>query len=362
MEGMIGVAGEFRGDGWISPVCAVFTKCIFPYTAHTMHGSWLIWEFPYVSSRTKISYVRKGEEGKMLQAKKWITLPLCLAIGISVQSIAANPFQNDREEHVVEEDFTPRRGKYAPTATQGWYYPHRTDGLQPPIPAEMQYIEKYGGYCIDRKHDSMEEGDRVIYLTFDAGYENGNVARVLDVLKDKNVPAAFFILENLVTSNTALVQRMAEEGHLVCNHTAHHHDMTKMDRDGFAAELSAMEQVYTEKTGVKLAPYYRPPEGKTNEDNLRWADAMGYKTIFWSYAYADWDNERQMDPKKALDKLLAELHNGEVLLLHPTSATNAAILSAFIDSLVKKGFRFGTLDELTGASELSNAAEACGDA
>lgn len=298
----------------------------------------------------------------MFRVKKWIALPLCLGITVSVQSVAAIPLQKGREERVMEENFTPRRGKYAPTGAQGWYYPHRTDGVQPPIPAEMQYIEKYGGYCIDKMHTSMTEGERVIYLTFDAGYENGNVARILDVLKEKNVPAAFFILENLVTANTELVRRMVAEKHLVCNHTAHHHDMTRMDKAGFAAELSAMEKIYTEKTGEKLAPYYRPPEGKTNEDNLRWAEELGYKTIFWSYAYADWDNERQMDPAKALDKLLTGLHNGEVLLLHPTSATNAAILSDLIDALVEKGFRFGTLDELTGASDPANDAGACGNA
>lgn len=288
----------------------------------------------------------------MIEKKKACAILLAAGIfcGIAADTSAAFPFAKKAETDVIEEDFTPRRGRYAPTAAQGWYYPHRTDGVQPPIPPEMQYIEKYDGYCIDKTHNSMAEGERVIYLTFDAGYENGNVARILDVLKEKDVPAAFFILENLVKSNTELVQRMAAEGHLVCNHTARHRDMTKMDRDGFAAELSAMEQIYTEITGEKLAPYYRPPEGKTNEDNLRWAKELGYKTIFWSYAYADWDNERQMDPAKALDKLMTGLHNGEVLLLHPTSATNAAILSAFIDALVEKGFRFGTLDELTGST------------
>ena len=111
----------------------------------------------------------------MFRVKKWIALPLCLGITVSVQSVAAIPLQKGREERVMEENFTPRRGKYAPTGAQGWYYPHRTDGVQPPIPAEMQYIEKYGGSCIDKTHTSMTEGERVIYLTFDAGYDNGNV-------------------------------------------------------------------------------------------------------------------------------------------------------------------------------------------
>ncbi len=301
----------------------------------------------------------------MRKVKKAVAM--LLAVGVlstsAVHATAAFPFTKKAETDMIEEDFTPKRGKYAPTAAQGWYYPHRTDGVQPPVPSELQYIEKYDGYCIDSTHPSMTEGERVIYLTFDAGYENGNVARILDVLKEKNVPAAFFILENLVQSNGELVRRMAVEGHLVCNHTARHRDMTKMDRDGFAAELAAMEKVYTESTGEKLAPYYRPPEGKTNENNLRWAKELGYKTVFWSYAYADWDNERQMEPAKALDKLLTGLHNGEVLLLHPTSATNAAILSAFIDALTEKGFRFGTLDELTGTTSPSeNERGACANA
>lgn len=297
-------------------------------------------------------FLSKGEN-ILFRIKKRIAIFLAciLALRFVLPCNAAGPMQKEsiEEDHVVEEDFTPRRGKYAPTASQGWYYPHRTDGMQPPIPAEMQYIENYGGYCIDKTHSSMAEGEKVIYLTFDAGYENGNVARILDVLKEKNVPAAFFILENLVKTNTELVCRMEREGHLVCNHTARHKDMTKMaNKEAFSAELSALEQIYTEKTGKKLSPYYRPPEGKTNEDNLRWANELGYKTIFWSYAYADWDNERQMAEGKALEKLLSGVHNGEVLLLHPTSATNAAILGAFIDALTEKGFRFGTLDELTG--------------
>lgn len=286
--------------------------------------------------------------------KMFCTTMLCIfsavlglqCAGENVQTASA---RRKAEETVLSEDFTPRRGRYAPTAAQGWYCPHRSDGVQPSTPAEMQYIEKYNGWCIDRAHSSMADGDRVIYLTFDAGYENGNVARILDVLKEKGTPAAFFILENLVTSNTELVRRMTDEGHLVCNHTAKHRDMTKMEnKEMFAAELNAMEQIYREKTGKKLAAYYRPPEGKTNEDNLRWANELGYKTIFWSYAYADWDNEKQMEPEKALEKLLNGVHNGEVLLLHPTSDTNVAILGRFIDALTAKGFRFGTLDELTG--------------
>ena len=235
-------------------------------------------------------------------------------------------------------------------AVNGWYFHHSVEGKQPPIASEMAYVEKYDGYYVDRKHDSMDDEDKVIYLTFDAGYENGNVQKILDILEDENVPAAFFILEGLVKQETELVKRMAEEGHLVCNHTASHKDMTKVtSEEAFREELTKMEKIYTDATGKTLDPYYRPPEGKITEENMIFAQSCGYKTIFWSFAYADWDNDRQMAPEQAKEKILSETHNGEVVLLHPTSATNAAILKDLIHAWKEMGFRFGTLHELTGA-------------
>ncbi|MBQ7929427.1 MAG: polysaccharide deacetylase family protein, partial [Clostridia bacterium] len=167
-------------------------------------------------------------------------------------------------------------------------------------------------------------------------------------LKEENVPAAFFVLENLVTRNTDLVKRMAEEGHLVCNHTARHGDMSAASKEEFTRELETMERVYRDTTGSEIARYYRPPEGKFSRDNLMWAEEMGYRTVFWSCAYADWDNGRQMEPDAAKEKLLSGTHNGEVLLLHPTSSTNAAILADLIREWRDMGYRFGTLDELCG--------------
>lgn len=234
----------------------------------------------------------------------------------------------------------------ASTAVSNWYCKHMEDGKRPPMPAEMNYIDKHNGYFLG-------EDDKVIYLTFDAGYENGNIAKILDTLKAEEVPAAFFVLENLVTRNTGLVQRMVDEGHTVCNHTARHGDMTQKSESEFAAELAAMEQIYKEKLGCDLAKYYRPPEGKFTEANLEWADKLGYKTIFWSFAYADWDNNNQMSAEKASAKVLSGTHNGEVLLLHPTSATNAEILPTLIREWKNMGYRFGTLDELTSQAKSS---------
>ena len=225
-----------------------------------------------------------------------------------------------------------------------WYCVHAKDHARPAADASLSWIEKYDGYYIGK-----DEQDKVIYLTFDAGYENGNIAKVLDVLKEKNVPAAFFILSHLVEKNTELVKRMFDEGHLVCNHTARHKNMASVEnKTAFEKELSELESVCLEKTGQAMAKYYRPPEGTFSEKNLRHAKELGYQTIFWSFAYADWDNQKQMSTERAKEKILSNLHAGEVMLLHPTSSTNAHILGEVIDECRAQGYRFGTLHELTG--------------
>ena len=211
----------------------------------------------------------------------------------------------------------------------------------------MSFIEKYEGYYLDKNHTDYGS-EKVIYLTFDAGYENGNIEKILDILKEREVPAAFFVLSNIIKKDTQLIKRMAEEGHTVCNHTASHRDMTKIKNiDEFKSELEALESVYKEYTGLDMAKFYRPPEGKFSEQNLQFAKELGYKTIFWSFAYADWDNAKQPSPESAYNLIMSNIHNGAILLLHPTSSTNAEILGRVIDDLKIQGFTFGTLDQLT---------------
>ena len=146
-----------------------------------------------------------------------------------------------------------------------------------------------------------------------------------------------------------MIDHMLQDGHLVCNHTMSHKDTSAMTDEQFAAELDGLATIYKEQTGKEMPRYYRPPEGKYSESNLRCAQKMGYKTIFWSFAYADWDNDKQPDLEAAKKKILENTHNGAVILLHPTSATNAAILADLIDTWRAEGYRFGSLDELTGA-------------
>lgn len=230
---------------------------------------------------------------------------------------------------------------------QSWYCVRAKDHRQPRADAALSYVEQYGGYYIDHRHTAPADTDKVVYLTFDAGYENGNVAKVLDTLKAAEVSGAFFILGNLPESEPALVRRMAEEGHLVCNHTFTHKDMTGNGVSGLEAELTRLETACREACGVEIAKFFRPPEGKFDREMLTEAQRLGYKTVFWSFAYADWDNQKQPDPAAAKQKILDNVHNGAVLLLHPTSATNAAILGDVIATLRAEGYRFGTLYELT---------------
>lgn len=190
-------------------------------------------------------------------------------------------------------------------------------------------------------------GDKKIYLTFDAGYENGFTPAILDVLKKQNVKAAFFIVGNYLKTAPDLVKRMLAEGHIVGNHTYHHPDMSKIsDFEAFKKEINELEDIYKSVTGSEIKKYYRPPQGKFCRENLINAKQLGYKTIFWSLAYVDWYLDRQPTREQAFAKLLPRMHPGAIILLHSTSETNAAILDELITKIKSEGYTFASLDEL----------------
>ena len=220
----------------------------------------------------------------------------------------------------------------------------RCPGGTPGFPAEAESIAEYDAFYIDK---SLTEGEKRIYLTFDAGYENGNVEKILDTLKEEGVPAAFFLLDNIILKNTDLVNRIAEEGHLVCNHTKNHKNLSYADDEQIRRDLTSLENIYREKCGREMAKYFRFPEGSYSIEALKSVQKLGYKTIFWSFAYDDWDNNRQPDPNRAIKKVLDNTHNGAVMLFHPTSSTNAQILPELIHRWREMGYTFGTLDQLT---------------
>ena len=213
---------------------------------------------------------------------------------------------------------------------------------EPPVgPASSEELSRFDAAYLGNTQE------KIIYLTFDAGYENGCTAKILDTLKKHNVPAAFFLVGNYIERNPDLVRRMVAEGHIVGNHTMHHKDMSLLtDNEIFAKELTDLESLYQQITGQELPKYYRPPQGVYSQDNLRMAKEMGYRTVFWSLAYVDWNNNAQPTAEQAFQKLLPRIHNGAVVLLHSTSQTNAQILDELLTKWEQQGYTFGTLENL----------------
>ena len=229
----------------------------------------------------------------------------------------------------------------AAVPTASWGLSFRQEGSAPVGTAGMEQLRQYdAAYLGDTR-------EKVLYLTFDAGYENGCTEQVLDTLKKHQVRAAFFLVGNYIERNADLVRRMVEEGHIVGNHTMHHYDMSRLSgKETFSKELTDLEDLFRQTTGKALPKFYRPPQGVDSQDNLKMAKELGYKTVFWSLAYVDWLNDKQPTREEAFRKLLPRTHNGAVVLLHSTSKTNAEILDDLLTQWENLGYRFGTLEEL----------------
>lgn len=239
-----------------------------------------------------------------------------------------------------------RQQAVAAAAVNNWGLSFQTEGRTPQGNASAAELKKYDAYfCGD-------EDQPVIYLTFDAGYENGYTAQILDVLRSHKAPAAFFLVGNYLQQEPELVQRMLDEGHIVGNHTWSHPDIaTVQTKEALAQQLTKLEDLFREVTGQEMSKYYRPPQGKYSQDNLELAQSLGYTTVFWSLAYVDWYENDQPTRDQAFAKLIPRIHNGAVVLLHSTSRTNAEILDELLTAWEDLGYRFGTLDELTQPGE-----------
>lgn len=207
--------------------------------------------------------------------------------------------------------------------------------------ATAESLAEYDAYYIG---DATE---KVIYLTFDCGYENGNTDAILAALKNHSVPATFFVVGHYLESAPDMIKRMVEEGHTVGNHTYHHPDMSQIsDESTFRKEMEDTSNLYKEITGQDMAMYYRPPQGKYSTSNLEMAKAMGYSTFFWSLAYVDWNVDDQPSTEEAMEKMTSRIHPGAVVLLHNTSSTNAKVLDDLLTKWESMGYSFGTLEEL----------------
>lgn len=225
-----------------------------------------------------------------------------------------------------------------------WGLGFGTEGTQPTGNVTAEELKQYDAYYLGDKEK------KVIYLTFDCGYENGNTEAILDALKKHNAPATFFVVGHFLETAPELAKRMVQEGHTVGNHTYHHPDMSAIsDMSSFQKEVEDVSALFKEITGTDMVKYYRPPQGKYSTENLEMAKTLGYQTFFWSLAYVDWNADAQPTKEEAFDKLLTRIHPGAIVLLHNTSKTNGEILDELLTKWEEMGYEFRPLSELPEA-------------
>lgn len=247
----------------------------------------------------------------------------------------------EKERQAQSRKKEPPAGWQLTLASEDWGLSFGEPGTQSVGNASSEDLAWYDAYYVG------SDDEKVIYLTFDCGYENGNTEPILDALKKHDVQATFFVVGHFLETAPEMVKRMVEEGHTVGNHTYHHPDMpTISDQEAFRKELDDVAALFAEITGTELSSYYRPPQGKCNVENLRMAQEMGYHTIFWSLAYVDWDQDNQPGHEEAFSRLTGRVHPGAVVLLHNTSRTNGEILDELLTRWEEMGYTFRQLSEL----------------
>lgn len=243
----------------------------------------------------------------------------------------------------IDEWAVPASGS---VSVENWGLGFGQEGSQPSGNASAEELKKYNAHYVG----SSEE--KVIYLTFDAGYENGNTQPILDALKKHNVPATFFVVGHYLESAPELVKQMVADGHFVGNHTYHHLDMSSISsKESFEKEMRDVESLFKEITGTELTRFYRPPQGKYSTKNLKMAQELGYHTFFWSLAYVDWYQDKQPTKEEAFKKLVGRIHPGAIVLLHSTSRTNGEILDELLAKWEEMGYTFRTLEDFAESSE-----------
>ena len=277
----------------------------------------------------------------MTKWRRWagnISLLVCAYI---FGAVAAGVVEGwDQTKEVVQQMTS---GTRLTVYSDNWGLGFGQEGTQPTGNVSAEELAQYNAWYV------APGEEKVIYLTFDAGYENvqESTVQILDALKKHQVPATFFLVGNYLETRPDLVRRMVDEGHIVGNHTYHHPDMGSIsDRASFAAELTALEDKYREITGQEMVRFYRPPQGKYSRENLQMAQELGYQTFFWSLAYVDWYEDDQPTREEAFDKLLGRIHPGAIVLLHSTSTTNGEILDELLTKWKEMGYTFKNIDEL----------------
>ena len=240
---------------------------------------------------------------------------------------------------------SPTKETSASAQSASWGLSFQEEGKRPAGNATIDDLKQYNAYY------ASDTDEKILYLTFDAGYENGNTPAILDALKKHQAPAVFFAVGNFIKDNPDLIKRMITEGHIVGNHTMTHPDMSQISSmESFQKELEGVEELYTSVTGEPMTKFYRPPRGVYSTENLSMAKELGYSTFFWSLAYVDWIQDQQPSKEEAFQKLIPRIHPGAIVLLHNTSSTNAAILDELLTRWEEMGYQFHSIKELTEVS------------
>lgn len=220
-----------------------------------------------------------------------------------------------------------------------WGVKRNKEHNQPDVGEDRRKIlEENNGICLGNKDE------KIIYLTFDEGYEAGFTSKILEILKENEVKATFFITAHYLNTNEELVKQMIEEGHIVGNHTVNHKSMPTLTEEEIKKEVMDLHIAVYQKFEYEMK-YIRPPKGEFSEKSLKYTNNLGYKTVMWSFAYEDWDENNQPNEEKAKEKILENLHNGEIMLLHGNSKTNTNILDEVIKKSKEMGYSFKSLDE-----------------
>ncbi|MEG1312522.1 MAG: delta-lactam-biosynthetic de-N-acetylase [Romboutsia sp.] len=294
--------------------------------------------------------------------KKIISFSILLLLSISLTS--CSPFKNNSNEKPsldnsttkplkepikdsnpqIKDNFSTIETSNLDNTTISWFFIPNDRHITPNVNDKLNFNLKdyHAIYNGPTKTDS-----KTLYLTFDEGYENGYTPKILDTLKEKNVKAVFFVTSHYIKSNPDIIKRMADEGHIVGNHTNTHPSMPDKTSNisTFNDELIDVENKYKELTNNDMLKFFRPPMGNYSEKSLAMTNNLGYTSVFWSFAYHDWDTDNQPTKEDAMKKIMDNLHDGSILLLHAVSKTNTDILGDFIDNAQSQGYEFQLINQ-----------------
>ena len=288
-----------------------------------------------------VTTVVDGVEQVFDEDGKWLGTATEVAAKAPTATPTPTPPQLPEETPVIEDD---EYSQYS-TKAEGWWFERKSDHSQSTVWGyDTKYkFEQNNTFYVDK---TVSDDDKVIYLTFDCGYENGYTDEILDTLKKHNAQGVFFVTKSYIRDATDLVIRMKEEGHLVGNHTVSHPNLATCTTEKVVEELTECANYMKEKTGYSMDPFVRPPEGAYSEKSLQITQDLGYKTILWSIAYLDWDTANQPGKDYVVDHFTKYHHNGAIPLIHVVSESNMQALDDVLTMLENEGYRFASVTEL----------------